>query len=140
MRLRAVPKVALVAPPASYQTFDGRRVASADVDILARAVSMGRFHRTYPTSVSMATAAAARIDGTVVAEAARDAAPGPVRIGHPAGVMPIDCSVEPDGERWRIPRVTTYRTARRIMEGNVLIPSSRLRRRSQFKAVSSPNV
>ncbi len=140
VRLRAVPKVALVAPPAGYQTFDGRRVASADVDILARAVSMERFHRTYPTSVSMATAAAARIDGTVVAEAARDAAPGPVRIGHPAGVMPIDCSVEPDGERWRIPRVTTYRTARRIMEGNVLIPSSRLRRRSQFKAVSSPNV
>ena len=140
VQLRAVPKVALIAPPARYETSDGRLVASADVDILARAVSMERFHRTYPTSVSMATAVAARIDGTLVAEAAMDTAPGPVRIGHPAGVMPIDCSVEPDGERWRVPRVTTYRTARRIMEGNVLIPLSRLKRRSQLKAVASPDV
>ncbi len=139
-QLRAVPKVALIAPPARYETSDGRLVAFADVDILARAVSMERFHRTYPTSVSMATAVAARIDGTLVAEAAMDTAPGPVRIGHPAGVMPIDCSVEPDGERWRVPRVTTYRTARRIMEGNVLIPLSRLKRRSKLKAVASPDV
>ena len=139
-RLRAVPKVALVAPPARYVTSDGRRVAAADMDILARAVSMERFHRTFPTSVSMATAVAARIDGTLVSEAAMGAAPGPVRIGHPAGVMPIDCTVETDGERWRVPTVTTYRTARRIMEGNVLIPPSRLKQRSQLRASASPYV
>ena len=140
VRLRAVPKVALVAPPTNYETSGGRSVASADMDILARAVSMERFHRTYPTSVSMATAVAARIDGTLVAEAAQGAGPGPVRIGHPAGVMPIDCSVEPDGEQWRVPKVTTYRTARRIMEGSVLIPLSRLKRRSQLNVVASPSV
>ncbi len=140
VRLRAVPKVALIAPPARYETSDGRSVAPADVDILARAVSMERFHRTYPTSVSMATAVAARIDGTLVSEAAKGAALGPMRIGHPAGVMPIDCTVEPDGERWRVPTVTTYRTARRIMEGNVLIPPSRLKQRSQLRASGSPDV
>ena len=140
VRLRAIPKVALVAPPARYETSDGRRVAAADMDILARAVSMERFHRTYPTSVSMATAVAARIDGTLVSEAAMGAGPGPVRIGHPAGVMQIDCTVEPDGERWRVPTVTTYRTARRIMEGNVLIPPSRLRQRSLLRASGSPDV
>ena len=140
VRLRAVPKIALIAPPAHYETSDGRRMASADVDILARAVSMERFHRTYPTSVSMATAVAARIGGTLVEEAAIGAAPGPVRIGHPAGVMRIDCSVESEGERWRVPSVTTYRTARRIMEGNVLVPLSRLKRRTQLTAVASSDV
>lgn len=139
-RLRAVPKVVLIAPPARYETSDGRRMAAADMDILARAVSMERFHRTYPASVSMATAVAARIDGTLVSEAAMGAVPGPLRIGHPAGVMQIDCTVEPDGERWRVPTVTTYRTARRIMEGNVLIPPSRLRQRSLLRASGAPDV
>ena len=88
---------------------------------------MGRFHRTYPISVAMATAAAAKMPGTVVARCASGGA-GPVRIGHPAGVMPVECSVERRGGGWRVRSVTTYRTARRIMEGHVLVPSSRLPR------------
>ena len=111
VRLRAVPKVALVAPPTNYETSGGRSVASADMDILARAVSMERFHRTYPTSDIDGDRCGGENRRTLVAEAAQGAGPGPVRIGHPAGVMPIDCSVEPDGEQWRVPKVTTYRTA-----------------------------
>ncbi len=124
----AVPKIAAVAPPAAFEASDGRRVEAAGTDVLARCVSMGRFHRTYPMSVAMATAAAARIPGTLVARACRGGE-GPVRIGHPAGVMPVECSVEPAGARWRVRSVTTYRTARRIMEGHVLVPRSRLARR-----------
>ena len=123
----AVPKVAAVAPPAGFTTSGGQRLDAGGSDLLGRCVSMGRFHRTYPISVAMATAAAARIPGTLVARCASGGA-GPVRIGHPAGVMPVECSVERRGGGWRVRSVTTYRTARRIMEGHVLVPRSRLPR------------
>jgi 2-methylaconitate cis-trans-isomerase PrpF len=132
-RQRAMPKIAMVAPPAHYETGDGRHIEPTDTNLLARAISMERTHRTYPGSVSMATAVAAQVPGTVVFEAAQSrsagassAASGQVRIGHPAGVIPVDADVERDGADWRVPSVTTYRTARRIMEGHVLVPESRL--------------
>jgi 2-methylaconitate cis-trans-isomerase PrpF len=128
-RQRAMPKIAMVAPPAHYDTGDGRHMEPTDMDLAARAISMERTHRTYPGSVSMATAVAAQIAGTVVAEAvdfAGTAATRPVRIGHPAGVMPVDADVRAHGSDWRVPSVTTYRTARRIMEGHVLVPQSKV--------------
>ncbi len=135
-RQRAMPKIALVGPRAHYETGDGRHIEAGEADLLARAISMERTHRTYPGSVSMATAVAAQVPGTVVSEAAqsghdgdRPARTGPVRIGHPAGVIPVDADVRADVERdgtdWRVPSVTTYRTARRIMEGHVLVPENR---------------
>ena len=127
-RQRAMPKIAMVALPAHYETGDGRHIEPGEVDLLARAISMERTHRTYPGSVSMATAVAAQVPGTVVSEAADvnwDGV-GPVRIGHPAGVMAVDADVRADGAGWRVPSVTTYRTARRIMEGHVLVPGARL--------------
>ncbi len=131
-RQRAMPKIAMVAPPAHYETGDGQHMEPTDMDLLARAISMERTHRTYPGSVSMATAVAAQVPGTVVSEATavdRDGV-GPVRIGHPAGVMAVDADVQADGTGWRVPSVTTYRTARRIMEGHVLVPRTRLERPS----------
>lgn len=132
-RQRAMPKIAMVGSPEHYETGDGRHIEPGDVDLLARAISMERTHRTYPGSVSMATAVAAQVPGTVVFEAVRLGEPGPVRIGHPAGVMPVDAKVEADGPGvrthggdWSVPSVTTYRTARRIMEGYVLVPQNRL--------------
>jgi 2-methylaconitate cis-trans-isomerase PrpF len=132
-RQRAMPKIAMVGSPAHYETGDRRHIEPTDTDLLARAISMERTHRTYPGSVSMATAVAAQLPGTVVFEAAQSrpakakgTGTGPVRIGHPAGVMPVEADVRPDGADWRVPSVTTYRTARRIMEGHVLVPQSRL--------------
>ena len=137
-RQRAMPKIAMVGPPAAYEAGDGRRIEANGIDLLARAISMERTHRTYPGSVSMATAVAMQVPGTVVFEAAQSGhdgdrqtgEPGPVRIGHPAGVIPVDAKVQADvrtdGADWRVPSVTTYRTARRIMEGHVLVPKNRL--------------
>ena len=116
----AVPKVTVIGPPPGEGD-----LGNGGVDLLARAVSMGSFHRTCPASVAMATAVAARIGGTLVAEAAGHG-DGPVRIGHSAGVMPVACTVTAEGGSWLVPSVTTYRTARRIMEGTVLVPPSRL--------------
>jgi len=119
----AVPKVAIVAPPARFTALDGHEYTAADADVLARVISMGNCHRAFALTIAMCLAVAAQIDGSVVAESARrPAEPGAVRLGHPSGVLPIAGAVATrGGEPWA-ERVTVYRTARRLMEGFVRIP------------------
>jgi 2-methylaconitate cis-trans-isomerase PrpF len=121
----SVPKVAVVGPPAGFAAMDGSPHDAADVDVVARVISMGNCHRAFALTAAMCLAVAVKIDGSVVAECARPAARGDgadVRLGHPSGVLPIAARVvmrdgEPHAEC-----VTTYRTARRLMEGSVRIP------------------
>jgi hypothetical protein len=120
----AVPKVAVVAPPAAYRTLAGATVGPEAVDVVARVVSMGKVHRAFALTGAMCLAIAARIPGTVVHEAAAPGEPvADVRIGHPSGVLPVAARVEraADGAA-RARTVTVYRTARRLMEGAVLVP------------------
>jgi 2-methylaconitate cis-trans-isomerase PrpF len=118
----AVPKIAFVAPPADYTGLDGTRYAAADHDVLARAISMGSCHRAFPLTAAMCLAVAARIEGTLVHEAAANDRERDVRLGHPSGVLPLDAAVSiKDGGPWA-ERVTVYRTARRLMEGWVRVP------------------
>ncbi len=123
----SVPKVAFVASPADATTLSGARLAADSVDLTTRAISMGRPHRALPLTAALALAAAAHIPGTLAAEAAR---PGtadetPVRLGHPSGVAEVAvdfAAADPP----RIARLTVIRTARRLMEGRVLVPANRL--------------
>jgi 2-methylaconitate cis-trans-isomerase PrpF len=117
----AIPKVAVVAPPAAFTALDGVAHPAGSVDLLARVMSMGNCHRAFALTAAMCLAVAARIDGTVVQEAT--ASPhGDVRLGHPSGVLPVAASVgRRDGQPWA-ERVTVYRTARRLMDGFVRIP------------------
>jgi 2-methylaconitate isomerase len=120
----AVPKIAVLAPPAGYRTLAGAAVEAHAVDLVARIVSMGKVHRAFALTGAMCLAVAARIPGTVAYEAAATAgASGDVRIGHPSGVLPVAAAVSlgPDGTR-KAQTVTVYRTARRLMEGFVLVP------------------
>jgi 2-methylaconitate cis-trans-isomerase PrpF len=117
----SAPKIAFVAAPADYVALDGTRHAAADHDVLARAISMGNCHRAFPLTSAMCLAVAARLQGTLVYEAARAPA-GDVRLGHASGVLPLDAVVgTKDGTPWA-ERVTVYRTARRLMEGFVRVP------------------
>jgi 2-methylaconitate isomerase len=121
----SVPKVAVVAPPAAFAALDGSTHGAAEVDVVARVISMGNCHRAFALTAAMCLAVAAKVDGSAVAECTRPAAragDADVRLGHPSGVLPIAARVvmrhgEPYAER-----VTTYRTARRLMEGSVRIP------------------
>lgn len=134
----AVPKIALVAPPAAFTALDGAHHAADRVDLVARVISMGNCHRAFALTAAMCLAVAARVDGTVVHECARggtraDGGPpsveaGPadpattIRLGHPSGVLPIAARVgRRDGAPWA-ESVTVYRTARRLMEGWVRVP------------------
>jgi 2-methylaconitate cis-trans-isomerase PrpF len=120
----AVPKIAIVAPPAGYRTLAGLAVEPHAVDLVARIVSMGKTHRAFALTGAMCLAVAARIPGTVASEAAAlTGASGDVRIGHPSGVLAVAAAVVagPDGTP-TAQTVTVYRTARRLMEGFVLVP------------------
>lgn len=125
-KFQHIPKVVLVAPPATYTASSGKRMAAESMDLLARAISMRNTHRTVPGTVAMCTALAAQVEGTVVHEVARRAASHDIRIGHPAGVMEVGATVLRRGGEWCAERVTTKRTARRIMEGAVLVPQKYL--------------
>ena len=131
------PKVVLVAPPAAYLASSGKRVGAESIALLVRAISMRNTHRTVPGTVAMGTALAAQIEGTVVHEVARQAATPDIRIGHPAGVMQVGATVSRRGGQWYAERVTTKRTARRIMEGAVLVPQKYLDGTAWFGAEKS---
>jgi 2-methylaconitate isomerase len=120
----AVPKIAVLAPPAGYRTPAGATVEPHAVDLVARIVSMGKVHRAFALTGAMCLAVAARIPGTVAHEAAATAgASGDVRIGHPSGVLPVAAAVRlGSGGTLVAQTVTVYRTARRLMEGFVLVP------------------
>jgi hypothetical protein len=122
----ATPILGIVSPPAAYTGhLDGMQVAADDVDLVARLLFMQISHKTYAGTSTVCTGVAARIPGSLVAEAARPDAAGRVelRIGHPAGVI----ETEPDvvlaqpGRNHGVRRATLGRTARRILDGTVYV-------------------
>lgn len=133
-KVKAVPKIALVAPPASYQSSSGKTIPAAQVDVVARAISMENTHRTFPATSSMCTAVAAAVQGTVVHEVSRLATPGGLRLGHPAGIMEVGAKVGLRDGEWYAESVTTQRTARRIMEGCILVPQRYMEGKPWFEA------
>lgn len=131
---RAIPKIALVAPPASYQSSSGKTVTAEQIDVVARAVSMQNTHRTFPATSSMCTAVAAAVEGTVVHDVSRAVTTERLRLGHPAGIMEVGAKVRLQGTEWYAESVTTQRTARRIMEGSILVPQRYMEGKPWFEA------
>jgi 2-methylaconitate cis-trans-isomerase PrpF len=123
-RSQAVPKIAFVSPPRPYTTTGGDAVAATDVDIVGRIMSMGTLHRSYAVSGGVSTAGAALVPGTIVHDLVGEAArgQGSLRIGHPGGVIDIGAVLEMDGDNCRYREAIIGRTARRLMEGFVLVP------------------
>lgn len=124
-RSQAVPKVAMVAAPNAYTALSGRSIESRDVDLLARMMSMGTLHRTYAVSGAVATAGAAMIPGTVVSDLLPETARGRdlLRIGHPGGVIDVGAVIESRAGETIYREAVLGRTARRLMEGRVLVPA-----------------
>lgn len=125
----AVPFIAFVAPPASFSTLSASTHTDSDVDLIARVISNGQAHRALPLGVSMCMAVAARIEGTVVHQAARQPQAGPadLRLGMPSGVLQVAATVCREGGAWRAVQGGFYRTQRRLFEGAVLVRGSALR-------------
>ncbi len=116
------PKLAFVAPPASYTASDGKQVAKPSIDLLARIFSMGQLHHAMTGTGAVAIAAAAAIPGTLVHRVAPVGDDGRVRFGHPSGVMSVGAEAVEENGQWAIKKVLMSRTARRLMEGWVRVP------------------
>ena len=122
-RRQHTPKIAFVAPPADHLVSSGRRIAASDIDLLVRALSMGKLHHAMMGTASVAIAAAAAVPGTLVNLAAGGGARSAVRFGHPSGVLRVGAeAIEQDGG-WVVSKAVMSRSARRLMEGVVLIPA-----------------
>ena len=125
-RSQAVPKIAFVAAPKSYTTTGGQTVSSTDIDITARIMSMGTLHRSYAVSGGISTAGAAVIPGTVVYTLLNERSRRHelLRIGHPGGIIDVGAVIEMDGDQCHYREAVLGRTARRLMEGYVLVPEA----------------
>lgn len=115
------PKIALVGAPAPFSALDGRSYAADSHDVGIRMISMGNFHRAVTLTGAMCVAVAAKIDDSIVAEAAF--ARGALRIGNASGVLPVDSDVSLQNGTYHALSATTFRTQRRLMEGAVLCPA-----------------
>jgi len=120
----AIPKVAILAPPAPSKTLSGRMLAAGEMDILARTLSMGRPHRAVPQTGALCLAAACRVPGTIahamMAARSGTAPNGPIRIAHPSGVTLVAAEAVDEEGAIRVPHATLYLTARRLFQGEVL--------------------
>jgi probable AcnD-accessory protein PrpF len=117
------PKVAFVAPPREHATSSGRTLAPGDVDLLVRALSMGKLHHAMMGTASVAIATAAAIPGTLVNSAAGGGARSEVRFGHPSGTLRVGAEARVVDGRWTVARAVMSRSARVLMEGHVRIPA-----------------
>ncbi len=122
----SVPKIAFVTRPRPYFQLDGVLREAADVDLVARIMSMGRLHQAYALTGAICTTVAARIPGTLVYDVVSDRARESLslRLGHPSGVMDLSASIHQEGGRWYVEKASAARTARRLMEGDIYIPEA----------------
>ena len=111
------PKVAFVASPVSYTASSGRSVDADDIDLVVRALSMGKLHHAMMGTAAVAIGAAAAIPGTLVNLAAGGGERAAVRFGHPSGTLRVGAAaVQKDGE-WSVVKAVMSRSARILMEG-----------------------
>ena len=116
------PKVAFVAPPADHLSSSGKRIDAGEVDLLVRALSMGKLHHAMMGTAAVAIGAAASIPGTLVNLAAGGGEREAVRFGHPSGTLRVGAqALQVDGQ-WTVTKAVMSRSARVLMEGWVRIP------------------
>ena len=123
LKRQHTPKVAFVAPAADYAASSGKPVRAADIDLVVRALSMGKLHHAMMGTASVAIATAAAIPGTLVNEAAGGGGREAVRFGHPSGTMRVGAAVERIDGQWLVRRALMSRSARVLMEGRVCVPA-----------------
>jgi 2-methylaconitate cis-trans-isomerase PrpF len=116
------PKIAFVAPPADYTASSGKKIAARDIDVLARAMSMGMLHHAMMGTASVAIATAAAIPGTLVNLAAGGGERNAVRFGHPSGTLRVGAEARLVDGQWAVSKALMSRSARVLMEGWVRVP------------------
>ena len=124
------PKIAIVAPPASYTASSGKAIAAGDIDLLVRALSMGKLHHAMMGTAAVAIGTAAAVPGTLVNLAAGGEGGGTreaVRFGHPSGTLRVGAeAVQDERGQWQVTTALMGRSARLLMVGWVRVPGDDL--------------
>ena len=118
------PKVAFVAPPRDYVSSSGKSVPAGDVDLVVRALSMGKLHHAMMGTASVAIAVAAVVPGTLVNAAAGGGARKEVVFGHPSGTLRVGAEATLENGEWAVKKAVMSRSARVLMEGWVRVPAT----------------
>ena len=116
------PKIAFVAPPQDYQASSGKSIAANDVDLLVRALSMGKLHHAMMGTAAVAIGTAAAVPGTLVNVAAGGGDRTSVRFGHPSGTLRVGAEAAQVNGEWQVKKAIMSRSARILMEGWVRVP------------------
>jgi probable AcnD-accessory protein PrpF len=122
-RRQHTPKVAFVAAPVTYTASSGKTVHAGDIDLLVRALSMGKLHHAMMGTAAVAIGTAAAIPGTLVNLAAGGGVRTAVRFGHPSGTLRVGAQAEQAGGQWQVTKAVMSRSARVLMEGQVRVPA-----------------
>jgi probable AcnD-accessory protein PrpF len=116
------PKIAFVAPPKDYIASSGKPVKASDIDLLVRALSMGKLHHAMMCTCAVAIGTAAAIPGTLVSIAAGNKPHTAVRFGHPSGTLRVGAEAQQVNGEWVVKKAIMSRSARVLMEGWVRVP------------------
>lgn len=125
-RRQHTPKVAFVGQPADYTASSGKQVAAESIDLVVRALSMGKLHHAMMGTAAVAIGTAAAIPGTLVNLAAGGSERESVTFGHPSGTLRVGAQAIEQAGQWTVKKVLMSRSARVLMEGYVRIPADTL--------------
>jgi 2-methylaconitate isomerase len=118
------PRVAMVAAPKTFRSLDGETVAAEAFDIATRMISMGRAHRAIPGTGGLNLGVATQVTGTIPNRLSRPAnAAGEVRVTNPSGLVSVGAVVRRENGAWVADSAVLFRTARRLMQGEVAVPA-----------------
>ena len=116
------PKIAFVSQPKDYLSSAAKQINQADIDLLVRALSMGKLHHAMMGTCAVAIGTAAAIPGTLVNLAAGGGERNAVTFGHPSGTLKVGAeALKADGQ-WQVNKAIMSRSARILMEGVVRVP------------------
>ncbi len=116
------PKIAFVSGPKTYKASSGKQIEASDVDLLVRALSMGKLHHAMMGTCAVAIGTAAAIPGTLVNLAAGGGEREAVRFGHPSGSLRVGAEAKQVDGQWVVTKAIMSRSARILMEGDVRVP------------------
>ncbi|WP_313320809.1 2-methylaconitate cis-trans isomerase PrpF [Stenotrophomonas sp.] len=122
LKRQHTPKVVFVAPPQDYVSSGNKQIHAGDIDLNARAMSMGKLHHAMMGTASVAIATAAAVPGTLVNLAAGGGQRDAVRFGHPSGTLRVGAAVSQVDGQWAVTKAVMSRSARILMEGWVRVP------------------
>ncbi|TOP34359.1 2-methylaconitate cis-trans isomerase PrpF [Vibrio parahaemolyticus] len=117
------PKIAFVSKPKNYQSSSGKAVNESEIDVLVRALSMGKLHHAMMGTTAVAIASAACVPGTLVNLAAGGGEKESVTFGHPSGTLKVGAQAKQTEQGWVVQKAIMSRSARILMEGFVRVPS-----------------